>query len=85
MAVLADNRRAALHAEIMRECSRLGMPIPVLKTVLRTAINEADNWADANATEYNNALSQPFRGAASSKLKAMVLMYVIADRHEVTV
>lgn len=82
MAVLSESDRVAAWAELMR--AMLG-PCSFTKAQLRAALDAADQWADDNASEFNLALPQPFRSAATSKQKAALLMFVIAKRHEVTV
>lgn len=84
MAVLSDNDRLATWANLMREFSNLRSPIGITKADLRAALNAADQWADDNASEFNLAMPQPARGSLTAKQKALLLMFVIAKRHEVT-
>lgn len=55
--------------------------INFLKSVLRTAVDNADDWCDAAAsaippTSYNAALNATFRAAASAGQKALLLALV---------
>ena len=51
------------------------------KPQLAAAVNAADDWADANAAEFNTALPAAFRNSATAGQKALLLAYVIARRH----
>lgn len=51
-------------------------PCPYTKTVLRTAVDNADDWADANASSYNTGLNATFRTNATSAQKAALLALV---------
>lgn len=84
MAVLSDADRAALWAEFMREASDARDGLPLSKADLRTAVNDIDAWVDSNATSFNNAISQPARGALTAKQKARLLVYVVRRRWEVS-
>lgn len=77
MAVLSDADRQRLRNIFMR---RNVESANFTKAQLRTAINETDAWIDANATAFNNALSQPFRGAASLEQKTYLFCYVAMKR-----
>lgn len=50
------------------------------KPDLKAAAEAADAWCDTNAASYNTALPQPFRGAASSPEKSLLLAYVCLRR-----
>lgn len=50
------------------------------KADLAAAMAAADDWATANATAYNQALPQPFRGAATAQQKAHLLAFVAKAR-----
>jgi hypothetical protein len=84
MAVLPDADRVALWAEFMRDQSASRTPMGLTKADLRAAVDAADAWADSNAASFNTALPQPARNALTAKQKALLLMYVIRRRWEVT-
>jgi molybdopterin-guanine dinucleotide biosynthesis protein len=84
MAVLPDNERLALWADLMREMSAAGEAVSITKADLRAALNAADAWADSNAASYNTAIPQPARNALTARQKARLLMYVIRRRYEVS-
>lgn len=53
-------------------------PCAFVKSVLRTAVDDVDNWCDAAATtvpptSYNAALNVTFRNAATAAQKAALL------------
>lgn len=53
-------------------------PCTFTKIVLRTAVDDVDNWCDAAATtvpptSFNAALNVTFRGAATATQKSMLL------------
>jgi len=79
MATLTDPQRAAGWAAFMASWP-LGELAAFTKTDGRAAYDAADAWVSANSTAYNTALPLPFRTAASSKLKALLLAKVISDR-----
>jgi molybdopterin-guanine dinucleotide biosynthesis protein len=84
MAVLPDNDRLALWADLMREMSASGEAVSITKADLRAALNAADAWADSNAAAYNTAIPQPARNALTARQKARLLMYVMRRRYEVS-
>lgn len=51
-------------------------PCPYIKSVLRTAVDNADDWADTNAASYNTALNVTFRNNATAAQKAALLALV---------
>lgn len=81
MAVLADEDRAEIWAEFMREACRLGISLPVLKAELRSAFNGADDYMNTNAAAMNTAIPQPARGALSAEAKALIYKFVIDRRY----
>ena len=81
MAVLADPDRSAVWTQWMRDnrdpCGAM------TKAELRAAVNAIDDWAEANAAEFNLAIPQPARAALSARQKAWLLFYVLRRRFEV--
>lgn len=57
-----------------------GAPFNHAKADVRAAIAAADTWASSNATSFNSALPQPFRGNATTAEKAALLAYVALRR-----
>lgn len=80
MAVLSNAERAALWADVMRQ----GESFALTKADLRAAVDAVDAWADANASSFNSAIPQPARGALTTRQKALLLMFVIRRRWEVS-
>lgn len=60
-------------------CRIIGWP-DLTKPDITAAVAAVDDWAEANATAYNNALPQPFRSTANAAQKALVLAYVCMRR-----
>lgn len=60
-------------------CRVIGWPA-LTKPDIKAAVDAVDDWADANATSYNSALPQPFRGTATAAQKAALLAYVCMRR-----
>lgn len=51
-------------------------PCPYVKSILRTAVDDADTWAENNASSYNTALNVTFRTNATATQKAALLALV---------
>lgn len=71
---LTAGERDQVYRAFMRLIS--AEPCPYVKSVLRTAVDNADDWADANAASYNTALNATFRTNATSVQKAALLALV---------
>jgi hypothetical protein len=81
MATLPDVTRRELWAELMRNLSDDREPVSVTKTVLRQAVDAADQWVSDNALSYNQALPAAFRSTATPEQKARLLMLVLKIRY----
>lgn len=69
---------------VWRHFMRLGGAVTGLtKTQIRAAVDAADDWADANATSYNNALPVAARTNLTTLQKTLLLTYVIMRRQGV--
>jgi ABC-type Fe2+-enterobactin transport system substrate-binding protein len=79
MAVLSAAERARVARWFQRD-PNLGS-CTFTKPDLIAAAASADDWAEANAAEYNGALPVAFRTASTAGQKALLLAYVIARRH----
>lgn len=80
MAVLGETDRVLTWTEWMHK--NLG-DCSFTKTMLRDALNAADDWADLNASAYNLALPVTFRTNATAKQKALLLALVVLKRHDI--
>lgn len=80
MAVLTDQSRAQVWADVMQELSRNGESIGVTKADLKAAIDALDSYMSTNAAAINTAIPQPARSALSNATKALFLMHVIQKR-----
>jgi hypothetical protein len=78
MAVLGDSDRVKIWAHLMRGV--LGGVSSVNKAALRDAVNAVDDWADSNATSFNNSLPTAFKNNATSAQKATILAIVCLRR-----
>lgn len=81
MAVLTEPERVHAAREWIRHAfEKLGGTASLTTADVKAALDAADNWADANATAYNNALPLPFRTTATTAQKALLLAYVCMKR-----
>jgi hypothetical protein len=55
-------------------------PCNYTKADLRAAIDACDTWVESNATAFNAALPQPFRGQATAQQKTLLLCWVAMRR-----
>lgn len=81
MAVLSTGQRDTVARAFHRIVSVGGEATPYVKSVVRTAVDDVDNWADSAAasvpaTSYNAALNSTFRNNATAAQKALVLALV---------
>ncbi len=79
MAVLTTQQRDAVARAFMRTV--VGEPCAFVKAVLRTAVDNVDDWAESAAssvpaTSFNAALNVTFRTAATANQKAALLALV---------
>lgn len=81
MATMTTTDRAAVHADFMRDLSRILEPCAVLKADGRAAVDALDQFLSDNATVINSAIPQPARGALTQAQKARLLMLVIQRRY----
>lgn len=79
MAVLSDADRKKIWGHLMRAFADK-CPPDVLKTALRTAVNETDTWIDNNTTAYNNSLSDPYKTSATAQQKTILFCLVAMRR-----
>lgn len=80
MAALSSNDRAAEWAAFMRDTQGA---VSLTKAELRAAVDAIDDWVDANATAFNQAIPQPARGALTARQKARLLEHIVRRRFEV--
>jgi len=62
-----------------------GEATAVVKSVVRTAVDDVDDWAESAAaavpaTSFNSALNVTFRNNATAAQKALVLAFVCMER-----
>lgn len=81
MAVLPDEDRADISADFMRRNADDKTYLAgVLKGDIRAAINAADDWVNANAAAFNNALPTAAKNNLTAAQKARLLMFVVEKR-----
>jgi hypothetical protein len=83
MAILPDADRALVDQAFQSDLSSARTPCTLSKAELRAAINAIDQWADDNASEFNQAIPLPARTALTGKQKAELLFRVVRRRFEV--
>lgn len=84
MAVLEESARSGLWAEVMRRLSAERQAVAISKTDLRAAVDAVDDWVEAAAASFNNALPAAARSGLTAKQKAMLLAWVVMKRFEVS-
>jgi hypothetical protein len=84
MAALPNQDRVDLWKAFMQNESAEHNTLSLIKTELRAAVDAADAWADANAASFNSAIPLPARSALTTQQKALLLMFVIRRRWEVS-
>ena len=84
MAVLSTENRDIVYSEAATVMNTDSEPCPVTRAQLKQTIADIDAWIDANAASFNTAISQPMRGALSTRQKARLMMYVLKRRFEVS-
>ena len=81
MANLTEADRLRIWRGLMRFWSSLQELVAgFVKADLKAAVDAADAWVDSNAASYNAALPNPFRSAATSSQKSLLLVAVILMR-----
>lgn len=75
---LDETGRARTFAQLMRNWP--GSLTGVTKAQLRAAVDETDNWIDANQASFNSALPLPFRTSANLAQKTFLFCYVAMRR-----
>jgi len=80
MAVLADQDRFDIWAEVMRYKDFVSAS-GVTKADLRAAVNALDDFLNTNASATNTAIPQPARANLSTPVKALLLMHIIQKRY----
>lgn len=84
MAVLSDQDRITVSSQAMQDISARRDPINITKIELKAAVDALDAFMNANATAVNNALPAAAKANLTTQQKALLLMYVIARRYEVS-
>lgn len=86
MAVLNDTVRVQIWRGLMRYWSaQLEAISGIDKPALQAAVNAPDDWANTNATSFNNALPATFKSNATAGQKALLLAIVVLARYNAPV
>lgn len=84
MAVLSNTDRQRIWRGLMRYWSNQREVLSsITKDDLQAAVNAADDWVNANAASFNNALPATFKANASVGQKAFLLVMVTITRGNV--
>lgn len=78
MALLDSTNRARCRNQFMRDTL---VSAGITKADLQAAVNAVDQWCEDNTAAFNTALPLPYRTAANTAEKAMLLCYVIMRRN----
>ena len=81
MAILPDEDRVEIWAQLMREYSHDEESIGIEKPDLRAAVNAVDQWLESNAVSANDALPEPAKSKLTKQQKALIMSYVIQKRY----
>ena len=80
MAVLPDQSRVDVWADLMRQLSTERQTVAITKDELRAAVNAIDDFLESNATAINNAFPAAAKAGLTTAQKARVLAYVALKR-----
>lgn len=78
---LTTQQRLDLRAAYGRILSDRRDSFGLTKAQLDATITAIDDWVDANATQFNNAIPQPQRGILTSSQKAELLYLIALKRY----
>ena len=84
MATLSESDRIAIWEKWMRRMSQNRQNIPLLKLEVRAAVDSIDDWVDANAASFNDALPAAAKANLTAAQKAELLSFVVLRRFEVS-
>jgi hypothetical protein len=80
MVKLPDLDRQAAWGELMSKWSSEHKACPLSKVQLRDFLNAVDDWIDANAASYNQALPLAARNNLTPSQKAEGLLFMVERR-----
>lgn len=82
MALLSSQDRADLVTEICQRLSNDREAFNVAKTIVRNAVDAADQWVEDNSASFNTALPAGYRTVATAAQKADLLAQVLRKRYK---
>lgn len=85
MAVLSDNDRRAVWADVMREFSQREYSIALDKPTLRAVVNAIDDLLNSSAASINTTINNAGGSSLTAKQKAWLVSEVIRQRYNVEV
>lgn len=80
MAVLIDADRQDTYVKAMQVISDERQSCAVTKAQLRAAVDAIDDWADSNATAFNNALPAAAKANLTAAQKALLFAWILLKR-----
>lgn len=77
-------KRQKVANALMKECSRLGIPLPDLtKGAVLATVNGMDDYCINNATAMDAAIPQPARSSLPATTKALLYSRLMEERAKV--
>ncbi len=80
MAILSEQDRRRIWRGLMRYASREFQDVGLSKSELRAAVDETDNWIDANQAGFNAALPVAAQSGLTTAQKTLLFCGVAAIR-----
>lgn len=81
MAVMGIADRARAWINVMKILSsELDVGDSTVRNAILVAVDDVDDWIDANQASYNAALPEPFKTWSTTRQKAAVLAFVLHER-----
>lgn len=77
---LSEQDRATLSAKLQQYWSSLWTPIPLARDEFRGAIDDTDDWIEANQASYNSSLSTAVQAGLTTNQKTLLFCVVAIAR-----
>lgn len=80
MAVLSDQKRQEIWAQIMRDLSDAREPIAITKAPLRAVVNTMDQWAQDNSASLRSAVNAAGGTSLTNAQVARIFARIVLER-----